>query len=116
MRDAEPARDAAPAEPARDAEPAEPQAPVPAQTRKGGGADLDGMLAHADDALLALHDFVLHGDPANCGMLPSLAAPRGAARVGEPGARERHQAQEKRPLVASAAHGRAPSPRTSTTG
>ena len=67
MRDAEPARDATPDEPAM-----EHEAPAPAQTRKGGGADLDGMLAHADDALLALHDFVLHGDPASCGMLPSL--------------------------------------------
>ncbi len=69
MRKAEPARDAEPAEPARDAT---PQAPAPAQTRQGGGADLDGMLAHADDALLALRDLVLHGDPEDYGMLPSL--------------------------------------------
>ena len=66
MRAGEPARDAAPAEPA-----ATPEGPR-AQARPGGGADLDGMLAHADDALLALHDLVLHGDPASYGMLPSL--------------------------------------------
>ena len=66
MRAAEPARGAPPAEPA-----ATPEGPR-AQARPGGGADLDGMLAHADDALLALHDLVLHGDPASYGMLPSL--------------------------------------------
>lgn len=37
-----------------------------------GGADLDGMLAHADDALLALRDLMEHGHPESYGMLPSL--------------------------------------------
>ena len=59
-------------EPRQDEPPAAPEEPAPAQPRHGGGADLDGMLVHADDALLALHDLVLHGDPASYGMLPSL--------------------------------------------
>lgn len=39
---------------------------------RDGGADLEGMLLHADDALLALSDLAAHGDAGEYGLLPAL--------------------------------------------
>lgn len=52
--------------------PVPPEPRAPRQGERGGAADLDGMLAHADDALLALRDLVRHADDASCGALPAM--------------------------------------------
>lgn len=66
------------------ATPAEPAAGSPAP-RQAAPADLDGMLAHADDALLALRDLVAHGHPERYGMLPSLLRRSGLLEWESPG-------------------------------
>lgn len=45
---------------------------APARARRDGGADLERMLLHADDALLALLDLMEHGDAGDYGPLPAL--------------------------------------------
>lgn len=59
---------AAAADPAPKAVPA----PHPQEHPQGGAADLSGMLAHADDALLALRDLMSHGDAQSTGALSQL--------------------------------------------
>ena len=66
-----PSQAAGPAE-APEGPDATPEGTAPARPRRGGEANLDGMLAHADDVLLALQDLVHHADPSSYGMLPSL--------------------------------------------
>lgn len=60
--------------PATASAPATPANPAPHSQEhpQGGAADLSGMLAHADDALLALRDLMSHGDAQSTAALPQL--------------------------------------------